>query len=710
MSKLDTIFKKPLEDYKITLNPIKDYFDMGSDFISTMTNEHKDEVRDGLKNFVKESKHFKNPKVFFYERDINGNKSKQISKLSEYLSYVTENDKIMVPSFTVYFNTDEKKSLHSDFIEVNTTKRSKHKKEAFKQKMNENFDLFNYHNTLQKSMKIFNNSLSGAYASAGTVLNNPSAHYTLTSITRCLSGIGNALSESIIAGNKHFKDPDTTLNHIITIVNDVNEKEIQRVMLKYKLAVPTPQEAMDAILKSSSKYWRNLGKERIIFRYLKNLSGPERAYVTYHNDMYHMRKYNDLLMRSIIDDMLNYKVLDIDVNEVDDAMNGINEWIYNFTMHILSERLVGKKKDDFTLADKQHIISISTNLNEKFVYYGDLFKTFFITNVFPVSIGTVKNLVRETIVLSDTDSTCASYSEWVHWYFGREDYSPKSIGVTAAVMTVMTQAVDHYIKLFGTNMNVKYKDTDVMEMKNEFFWKVFVNTNVSKHYFADVFIQEGNIYKPDKKKSLEKKGVHLIAPNAYQPIRDLAEELMILSMDETYKGNKLSLNYFIDKVLEAEELIMDKLKEASPDVLKLEKIKEAKSYKLEPNDSPYLHHMLWEEVFEETYGKAPDPTYMAIKIPTTINSKGEMKLFLDSLEDQVFAKKFSKFLTDKKKDTIKTFRLPLILIYNRGIPDEIVPIIDKKRVVLDNCKVLYIVLESLGFYLKESMTLTEMVS
>jgi hypothetical protein len=185
---------------------------------------------------------------------------------------------------------------------------------------------------------------------------------------------------------------------------------------------------------------------------------------------------------------------------------------------------------------------------------------------------------------------------------------------------------------------------------------------------------------------------------------------MILSMDETYKGNKLSLNYFIDKVLEAEELIMDKLKEASPDVLKLEKIKEAKSYKLEPNDSPYLHHMLWEEVFEETYGKAPDPTYMAIKIPTTINSKGEMKLFLDSLEDQVFAKKFSKFLTDKKKDTIKTFRLPLILIYNRGIPDEIVPIIDKKRVVLDNCKVLYIVLESLGFYLKESMTLTEMVS
>jgi len=709
MNEIEKIFKRPVKDYKITFNPVKDYFDMGSNFLTTMNEEDQEANRADMKSYIKDTKQFKNPTVYFYERDINGNKSKQISKLSEYISYVTDNDKIVVPSFTVYFNTDEKKSLHSNFIEVNTTKRSKHKKEAFKQKMNENFELFNYHNTLQKSMKLFNNALSGAYASAGTVLNNPSAHYTLTSITRSLSGIGNALSESVIAGNKHFRDPDVTLNHIITIANDVNKEAMRDIITRYDIKIPTPQETMDAILKSSTKYWRNLSKERVIFRYIKNLDGLTRAYITYHNDMFHLRKYNDVLMRKVIDDMLDYKLLDLKEEDVDSAVKGINEWIYNFTMHILSERLVGKKTDEFTLADKQHIISISSNLNDKFVFYGDLFKTLLITNVFPVSIGTVKNLVRETIVLSDTDSTCASYSEWVHWYFGGEDYSPKSIGVTAAVMTIMTQAVDHYIKLFGTNMNVKYKDTNVMEMKNEFFWKVFVNTNVSKHYFADVFIQEGNIYKPNKKKSLEKKGVHLIAPNAYQPIRDLAEELMIKSMDDTYNGKKLSLEYYLDKVIEAEAMIMAKLREASPDVLKLEKIKEAKSYKLEPNASPYFHHMLWETIFEDKYGKAPDPTYMAIKIPTTINSKGDMNDYLDSMEDQETAVMFRNFMISKKKETVKTFRLPLILIYNKGIPEEIIPIIDKKRVILDNCRVLYIVLESLGYFLKEGMTLTEML-
>jgi len=709
MQDVEHIFKHPEEDYKITFNPLKDYMDIGSEFISVMKNLPKEDVKSKIKEYVKETKQFKNPDVYFYERDIDGNRSKQVTKLTDYISYVTEENKIIAPSFTVYFNTDEKQSLHSNFIEVNTKKRSLHKKEAFKQKMDKNFEMFNYHNTLQKSMKIFNNSLSGAYASAGTVLNNPSAHYTLTSVTRSLSGIGNTLSESVIAGNKHFKDPDTTLNHIITIANDVDKVKVKNVILKYKINIPTPQEAMDAILKSSTKYWRDLEKEMVIYNYLKKIDGLTRAYIVYHNDLYHLRKYNDSFVRKIISSMVNYKLVDISEEDADDALNSINEWIYNFAMHILSERLKGVKKSDFTLQDKQHLISIAVNLTDKFNLYEDLFKVFFITNIFPVSIGTVKNLVRETIVLSDTDSTCASYDEWVHWYYGEYNFSPESIAVTAAVMTIMTQAVDHYIKLFGTNMNITYAATQNLEMKNEFFWKVFVNTNVSKHYFADVFIQEGNIYDVDKFKSLEKKGVHLIAPNAYQPIRDIAEELMVTSMETIYSGGKIDFTSYIDKVLAAEDLILDKLKEASPDVLKLEKIKEAKSYKLEPNASPYMHHMLWEDVFEDDYGKAPDPTYMAIKIPTTINTKADMREFVDNIPNESMRIKFDKFLTEKKRETIKTFRFPLILLYNNGIPEEIVPIIDKKKVVLDNCRVLYIVLESLGFYIKEGMTLSEMI-
>jgi len=330
-------------------------------------------------------------------------------------------------------------------------------------------------------------------------------------------------------------------------------------------------------------------------------------------------------MRNIIRDMLEYDIRIISEYEETDIDNGIKDikdWIYNFTIHILADRLKGKKRDEYTLQDKQHILAVSINLADKYIKYGDIFNTFFITNIFPVSIANVKDMVRESIVLSDTDSTCASYESWVHWYTGKEDYSSYSVGIAASVMTIVTQVVDHYIKLFGSNMNITYDRSKVLEMKNEFFWNIFVNTNVSKHYFANVSIQEGNIYNfEDKSKTLEKKGVHLIAPNAYTPIRDLAEELMVQSMDEISSGKKIELNYYINKVLEAENIIISKLQQASPDVLKLEKIKEAKSYKLEPSKSPYFHHILWENVFANTYGKAPDPTYMAIKLPTIINSK-----------------------------------------------------------------------------------------
>ena len=707
MSELDKIFKKEIKDYKITFNPIKDYFDFSSSFLKVMGDAKF--TKEDIKDYIKQTKQFKNPSVYFYERDADGNKSKQITKLTDYISYITAEDKIIAPSFTVYFNPSEKRSLHAAFIEANVKKRAIHKKEAFKQKMLLNFEKFSYHNTLQKSMKIFNNSLSGAYASAGTVLNNPSAHYTLTSITRCLSGIGNTISESIIAGNKHFKDPNTTLNYLVTVANDAPIERVKQVLLDFKIKIPTPEEAMEAVLKSSRKYWRDTSKELVIFKYLKNVDGFTRAFIVYHNDLYHMRELNRDFMFNMITEMLEYGLIDIDESSVDDAMGDIKDWVYNFVMHILSERLKGKKKDDFTLEDKRHIISIAVKLNTTFLKYKELFNVFFVTNVFPVSISTVKDMVRETIVLSDTDSTCATYSEWVHWYFDRPDYSPKSIGITAAVMTIVTQVVDHYIKLLGVNMNIKYEDTMPMEMKNEFFWKVFVNTNVSKHYFADIFIQEGNIYDLDKKKTLEKKGVHLIAPNAYKPIRDLAEELMIKSMETTYAGEKIEISYYINKILEAEELIRTKLKEGSPDVLKLEKIKEAKSYKNEPKDSPFLHHLLWEEVFEEFYGKAPDPTYMAIKLPTVINTKAEMKEALKIMNNESLSNKFDNFLKKYGKDAIKTFRLPLVIVYNNGIPNELLPLLNEKRVILDNCKVLYIVLESLGFYVKDGLTLSEML-
>ena len=152
---------------------------------------------------------------------------------------------------------------------MNVALRSSDKKQSFKYKLAGDKVKQDYYETMQKIRKIFNNSVSGAYGSKGTILSNYSAHYTLTSITRSVASIGNAITESMVAGNKYFKDADVTLNYIVAIVNGIKEEFVKLAINKYKLYVPTAEECLEMILYSSRWYWKDLKKEEIILTYLK---------------------------------------------------------------------------------------------------------------------------------------------------------------------------------------------------------------------------------------------------------------------------------------------------------------------------------------------------------------------------------------------------------------------------------------------------------
>ena len=707
---VNKIFKRESETYKNDMNPLKHYGQLTSSYVSTMLNIDQNEAKDLVKNYIKTNKRFYNPKVYYYERDLNGNVTKQISTLKDYIYYPKESGNIIVPSFTVYFHPSKLKSLHAEFIDFNIKRRKKHKKLAFKYKMEGDFEKASYHDTIQKSMKIFNNSLSGAYASAGTVLNNPSAHYTLTSMTRCISGIGNSLSESIIRGNRHYRNPDVMFNHILAIVNGLNKEKAKEVIYKYNLHIPTAEEVMKALEKSFRKYWRDIRKEQIVYEYLNKISGIERAMVVYHIDLYHLKEFNPVFVKNMLTDFITYESLNLAEQDVNTIYNNAPDWVMNLAKHIFFEQVKGYKEDEIPVDVKREIASYLIHITDTLIKYKDLIQTFFITDIFPVSIAYLKDMVREAIVLSDTDSTCASYGHWVEWYIGEHRFGPTAMKIAASVMTIVTQCIDHYIKNFATNLNISYENAQVLEMKNEFTWDVFVNTNVSKHYFANVRVQEGNVYKfEDLSKHLEKKGVHLIASQAYAPIREIAEKMMLDIMWSVNNNKKLELKKYINQTLEAERMILDKILSGSPDVLKLEKIKEAKAYKASEHDSPYLHYLLWQDIFAEDYGDAPEPTYMAIKVPTTIETKNDMKNFLNTLDER-YREKYEEALRKYNKDTIKTYKLPLIITYNKGIPKELHNIINTKRVIQDNCKVLYIILETIGFYVKEDETLTSMLS
>jgi len=96
-------------------------------------------------------------------------------------------------------------------------------------------------------MKIYNNSLSGAFAQEACILHNPTGHSTLTSITRTITSLSNASNEKLVAGNRFYSRPIEVLNDIIYISSTCDTNKIRQAMELYSLYQPTVQDVVDVL-------------------------------------------------------------------------------------------------------------------------------------------------------------------------------------------------------------------------------------------------------------------------------------------------------------------------------------------------------------------------------------------------------------------------------------------------------------------------------
>lgn len=696
-----------LKDYKMNVDPVNDYIKQATVFLHKMTNEPMEVCRGKVKKKIRENKPI-DPKVHFYHRKENLDKEQSSSSLTNYIKSVKQNKQILMPSFTVYTHPDKKRSLHSDFTMQNIVSRSKAKKEAFSAKMRGDFEEFKFKNTLQKTMKIYNNSLSGAYASVSTNIMNPSAHYSLTSVTRCVSAIGNSITEMMVAGNRHYRKPETVINHITATITEVDLNKIEKVIQKYQLEIPTITDVFNMVLASTRFYWENDDEEKFILEYISKLTDIERSAFMYVNDFCHIRERNSKLVMRFLNRLSSKEIGLVREEEKEKVFKNTPGYIVNLVHHILNEELKGVEVKYEEIKGTQlfdMMVSTMVNVDRTLEEYSDLIKAFFVTTVSPIDIAYLRDIMRKSIVLSDTDSTCGTYQDWVIWKYGEVVFSPESTALAASVMTVTTQAIDHYIKVFSGNMNIPEEHMDKLEMKNEFFWETYAPANVTKHYYANVNIQEGMVF---DKAELELKGVHLIAGNIPPEYKKKSEEMMIRINDTVRNNEKIEIIDYITEIAELEREVIERFDKGDTDILRIEKIKNADSYKQDPEESKYSYYLMWKEVYGELYGETTPPPYTGVKLPTYTDTKAKMKAYMDKIENPVIKNNLEKYMKKNKKDYVGTVILPLAALGGRGIPKELMKHADKKRVVFDICFVFYIILETLGFYRKDDMTLTEM--
>lgn len=699
------IFYKDKDSYTNKLNIINGYHKQLSFYISKIKDISLEEASNKANEIIKSR--FKDKTIVYFEREENGDR---VVKNSSLLNYITTNlnNNILAPTFTSYQRKSVNPSILAEFIAENVKKRSIAKKIAQKAKSEGNTELMISKDNEQNMMKIYNNSLSGAFAQEACILYNPTAHSTLTSITRSITSLSNASNEKLVAGNRYYPRGIDVLNNIVYIAANANKTIIQQVIDRYNLHYPSVEDTVSVLKYSSDLYFiDNAYYNKFIIPFLNKLDKVELAAICYIGDLYHIRKFNDKFVRDLIDILtLKIEKEDNDVS-IPEKIHGINENVLNFVHQIFFSKIKGYGKD-YVKMHKDNIASslyyTSSHIIDVLNKYKDFFNAFFMQDIFPGNSFRLKYMRRRTVVLSDTDSTCFTLDEWVKWYKGDFIIEDKTIAIAGAISFIASQAIIHQLALLSKYMNIDKENLNTLAMKNEFLWLVHIPCEVSKHYFAYTVMQEGNVFsKPD----IEIKGVHLKSSAVPKFVIEDSKELMRYILSTISNNNKVKLTYPIDKVKLLEKNITDSIIKGEPIYLKKSKIKNKEAYALEEDKSPFQRHTFWVDVFAPKYGNIQNPPYDVIKLPTIIDSKLKLVEWVNSITDLELKNRLWNWLEKYNKKNLSTIYLNEQYVLGNGIPEEISKVINIKRIILDVTIQHRIILETMGLIIDENKLISE---
>lgn len=704
-----SVFLRDDAYYQRRLNPIEDYFRQSALYLHISSGASFEECYTFVKTSIKSGQFplAEDPFVVFFQREDNGDRVKRQQRLSEYIRTIVNSNYILAPSFTCYLPPSVLRSHLSEFVERNKKVRAVAKKAAFVYKAQNKMDLYTIKNNEQTNMKLSNNSVSGAFCTNGCILYNPTAHSTLTSTTRTVSSFGNTTNERIVAGNRHYWSPEIALYNILSIIDNVDFVEFKEAMTLFNLSYPTSDDVIDCITYSSDFYWKNNKEVHKLKTFVDKLLPIQRAAFVYIGDLFHIRKHNKLFIRSLIS-ALSKKCNNI-VENPKSVIKTFTSSELNLAYHICFEEMKGKEKDDHDKLEAAGVLNllVSTALNIRSVFesYRLFIQAFFLTRAVPPSIAYLKNMVRRSVVVSDTDSTCASYQEWIEWYCGRVIFDDTSMAVAASVMTIATETIAHVLSLFSANMNVERSKLHAISMKNEFTWLMMTPTDVAKHYFALTAVQEGNVFAIPE---MEIKGVHLKNSSTGGDIIKKARDLMQEISQKIINNETLSLEHYLKETARLEREVTESLLRGDLTYYRKAQIKDKASYKLDESKSPYQMYRFWKDIFEERYGQITPPPYSVIKMPTSIVNKTALAVWIASIEDKSLAERLLRWCQTYNKKTLPTLYIPIDFILTHGLIEEFQRVLDSKRLVLDVLKAHYIILQSIGFYKRINSTLTEL--
>jgi len=447
--------------------------------------------------------------------------------------------------------------------------------------------------------------------------------------------------------------------------------------------------------------------EKYIVSFLKKLSPYQLAAICYNGDLYHQRVFNPEFIKDMLDKMITPVIADKPLEDLS-VIGKTHEPVRVLAHSILVDKVQGfgldykKMNDQGTLAASvvathDHTVTVLNG-------YKDFFNTFYMTEIVPINSHRLREMRRRVVILSDTDSSCFTLDEWVDWYGNGYQVNPKTIALASAITYIASEAIVNQLAILSKSMNVDDAQLDVLQMKNEWLWLSISPAEVSKHYFAWAVIQEGSVL---TKPELDLKGVHLKNSAVPVEVTKHAKDLINGICIKLASNEKISFRDTMKEIISVEERIIKSINSGEVTFFKRSKIKNDTAYAQEKTKSPYQRHTFWNDVFGPKYGMLQEPPYDVIKVPTTIKSKTKLKEWLECIEDLELRGRLYNFLVTFNKTSLPTIYINLDQAKGRGIPPEILKVIDVKRIVFDCTMQHRILTQMLGVMLNENLMLRE---
>lgn len=695
------------QEYKRDFNLVEAYIQQNATYISLVESISYEEAKKFIIETISPNGAYplKDREVVYLAKDTPGNRTIKQGTFLQYLNMVRDNNYILSPALTAYFHPDQKRSILSKYIDKNIKLRKKDKHEMFIADLNKNHELKSLKNVQQNSRKIKNNSLSGAHASQGTILYCKSIHPTLTSICRSATGYGNANNEKFLAGNRHYWSSEITISNILSIITRVDYDLIQKAMDEYQIYYPTADDCMSVTLRSTRLYWRHDQEEKRIQDLLNALSPLQRAAYVYIGDMYHLAQYNDSLVRGIIGGLMQQaKSPHPDPDSVFKKVSSDNFALANLICANISK---GKTLEKIKLTDPEGygiLAQTLINIDKTLDNYQLLIRAFWTTINLPASVYQLPHSIRRVAMVSDTDSTIFTNQWWAEWFVGKIDFSQQSFNVGYVTTFITSQIIIHQLAVMSANMNVEESELHSLAMKNEYFFPILGTTAMSKHYYAYMAAQEGNLY---EKMKLEIKGKNLRDSTLPPYIREKVRQYVSTIMDLIMENGQISIHDALRPVAEIETNIANNVKNGGYSDMPSVSIKELSVY-TDPISNPYFYHRMWEAVFAPKYGNVEPPPYKGVKITVDLNNPTKFKRWLNQIPDQALAARLASFMMEYNKDSLGMFVLPDQIASQMGIPEEMISAVNLRKLIYGTTFPFYMLLESLGLFITGS-NLTRLV-